>query len=102
MRALASATGVHLLTNLETTWYPSVHAARALVQEGAIGEVRKVVVHDGHGGRRRSGGAGVPPWLSDPWQRRGSAHRLRVLRANLVTWLLQGEEPLTVTAVTSK
>jgi predicted dehydrogenase len=101
MQALAEQHGVHLLTNLETTWYPSVHAARALVLEGAIGEIRKVVVHDGHRGPKE---IGVEPeflaWLTDPVRNGGGALTdFGCYGANLVTWLLQGEEPLAVTAV---
>jgi predicted dehydrogenase len=104
MQALAARHRVHLLTNLETTWYPSVHAARALVQQGAIGEIRKVVVHDGHRGPKE---IGVEPeflaWLTDPVRNGGGALTdFGCYGANLVTWLLAGEEPLAVTAVTQQ
>ncbi len=104
MRDLAERHHVHLLTNLETTWYPSVHAARALVEEGAIGEIRKVVVHDGHRGPKE---IGVEPeflaWLTDPLRNGGGALTdFGCYGANLVTWLMQGEEPLAVTAVTQQ
>jgi predicted dehydrogenase len=102
MQALAERHCIHLLTNLETTWYPSVHAAHALVQEGAIGEIRKVVVHDGHRGPKE---IGVDPeflaWLTDPVRNGGGALTdFGCYGANLVTWFLQGEEPIAVTAVT--
>ena len=104
LQALAERHRIHLLTNLETTWYPSVHAARALVREGAIGEIRKVVVHDGHRGPQE---IGVEPesleWLTDPVRNGGGALTdFGGYGANLVTWLLRGEEPLTVTAVTQQ
>jgi predicted dehydrogenase len=104
MQSLAERHRIQLLTNLETTWYPSVHAARALVAEGAIGEIRKVVVHDGHRGPQE---IGVEPeflaWLTDPVRNGGGALTdFGCYGANLVTWLLRGEEPLTVTAVTQQ
>jgi predicted dehydrogenase len=104
MRALVERHRVHLLTNLETTWYPSVHAARALVVEGAIGDVRKVVVHDGHRGPKE---IGVDPeffaWLTDPVRNGGGALTdFGCYGANLATWLMGGEEPLSVTAVTQQ
>jgi predicted dehydrogenase len=104
MRALAARHRVHLLTNFETTWYPSVHAAGALIAEGAIGEIRKVVVHDGHRGPQE---IGVEPeflaWLTDPVRNGGGALTdFGCYGANLVTWLLRGEEPLAVTAVTQQ
>ena len=104
MQALAERHRVQLLTNLETTWYPSVHAARALVQEGAIGEIRKVVVHDGHRGPKE---IGVEPeflaWLTDPVRNGGGALTdFGCYGANLTTFLMRGEAPLTVTAVAQR
>jgi predicted dehydrogenase len=104
MRALAKRHRVHLLTNLETTWYPSVHAVGALVAEGAIGEVRKMLVNDGHRGPRE---IGVEPefldWLTDPVRNGGGALTdFGCYGANLATWLMRGEAPLSVTAVTQQ
>jgi scyllo-inositol 2-dehydrogenase (NADP+) len=75
MRALALRYHVHLLTNLETTWYASVHAVHRLVSdEGAIGDVRRIVVRDGHRGPKE---IGVDPeflaWLTDPVRNGGGA-----------------------------
>jgi predicted dehydrogenase len=104
MQALVEKHGIHLLTNFETTWYPSVHAARAQVREGAIGEIRKVLVSDGHRGPKE---IGVDPefleWLTDPVRNGGGALTdFGCYGANLVTWLMGGEAPLTVTAVTQQ
>src|SRR5579859_201524 len=41
---------IQVLVNYETSWYRSNHAAQELLASGAIGELRKVVVHDGHRG----------------------------------------------------
>ena len=67
--------------NYETTWYASNKAAYDEVEQGRLGEIRRVVVHDGHQGPKE---IGVPPeflsWLTDPateWRRR--ALRLRLL-----------------------
>ena len=50
MNELAKKHKVHLLTNYETSWYASNHKAYELVNEGRVGELRKIVVHDGHQG----------------------------------------------------
>ena len=73
---------IQVLVNYETSWYRSNHAAYDLVHEGALGDVRKVVVHDGHSGPKE---IGVEPeflaWLTDPeTERRRRALRLRMLR----------------------
>jgi predicted dehydrogenase len=105
MAALAARHRVHVLTNYETTWYPSTHAAYALVHpDAAIGPVRKLVVHDGHPGPRE---IGVPAeflaWLTDPVENGGGALvDFGCYGANLATWLMRGEPPRTVTAVTQQ
>jgi predicted dehydrogenase len=105
MQALAHRYHIPLLTNLETTWYPSVHAVERLVNgEGAIGDVRRIVVRDGHRGPKE---IGVDPefldWLTDPVRNGGGALTdFGCYGANLATWLMGGQAPLTVTAVTQQ
>ncbi len=95
---------IHVLVNYETSWYPSNHAAYDLVQEGALGDVRKVVVHDGHKGPKE---IGVQPefftWLTDPkLNGAGALFDFGCYGADLMTWLMNGERPKTVTAVTQQ
>ena len=67
IRDLAERYTIHLLTNYETTWYPSVHAAGQLVAKDAIGDLRKIVVRDGHRGPREIGcSQEFLAWLTDP------------------------------------
>lgn len=100
----AHAANIHVLVNYETSWYPSNHAAYALVHEGALGDIRKVVVHDGHKGPQE---IGVQPeflaWLTDPKLNGGGAlFDFGCYGADLMTWLMNGERPATVTAVTQQ
>src|SRR5436190_22727114 len=53
MQALASKYSIHLLTNYETTWYGS--NGKVLEMLDSIGDIRKVVVHDGHEGPKEIG-----------------------------------------------
>ncbi len=47
MEALAKKHKIQLITNYETTWYASNHQAYEMIhQQNAIGEIRKVVIHD--------------------------------------------------------
>ena len=56
MEAAAKKAGIQVIVNYETTWYPANQAAYTLVNhQGAIGELRKVVVHDGHRGPKEIG-----------------------------------------------
>lgn len=102
MQAVADSAGIHLLTNYETTWYPSVHAVRDLVQAGSLGPVRKIVVHDGHRGPIEIGvNEEFWSWLIDPVQNGGGALTdFGCYGANLMTWLMGGARPTSVTAVT--
>jgi scyllo-inositol 2-dehydrogenase (NADP+) len=100
----AHAGKIHVLVNYETSWYPSNHAAYDLVHEGALGDIRKVVVHDGHKGPKE---IGVQPeflaWLTDPKLNGGGAlFDFGCYGADLMTWLMNGQHPLTVTAVTQQ
>lgn len=105
IEALARRHGIHVLTNYETTWYPSTHAAYRLVHgDEAIGEIRKVVVHDGHQGPKEIGvSSEFLEWLTDPVQNGGGALiDFGCYGANLITWLMQGALPTSVTAVTQQ
>jgi predicted dehydrogenase len=102
MAALARAHDIHLITNYETSWYASTYAAYHMaIEEGTLGAIRKVVVHDGHGGPVEIGcNAEFLAWLTDPLLNGGGAVvDFGCYGANLITWLMGGMEPLTVTAV---
>ena len=96
---------IHVLVNYETTWYRSNTAAWTLIKDQkAIGEIRKVVIHDGHKGPQ---GIGVPPeffrWLTDPALNGGGAlFDFGCYGADLMTWLMDGQRPISVTAVTQR
>jgi len=100
----AQAGKIKVLVNYETSWYRSNHAAYDLVHEGALGGVRKVVIHDGHFGPKE---IGVEPeflaWLTDPQLNGGGAlFDFGCYGANLMTYLMNGQRPQTVTAVTQQ
>lgn len=92
---------VQVLTNYETTWYASNQEAYDEVQQGKLGEVRKVVVHDGHEGPKEIGvGPEWLPWLTDPVQNgAGSLFDFGCYGADLMTMLMHGKAPLSVTTV---
>lgn len=102
MKALADEHGIHLLTNYETTWYPTNHKVYDMVQNGELGDLRKVVVHDGHQGPVEIGvNEEFLEWLTDPVQNgAGALTDFGCYGANLITWLKKGERPESVFAVT--
>jgi glucose-fructose oxidoreductase len=104
VKRAADAGHIPVLVNYETTWYPSNNAVYQLVHSGALGDIRKVVVHDGHKGPKE---IGVPPeflsWLTDPARNgAGALFDFGCYGADLMTWLMQGAVPMTVTAVTQQ
>ena len=101
IRKIAQDHKVHVLVNYETTWYPSNRAAYNDVRDGHLGPIRRVVVHDGHEGPKE---IGVSPeflgWLTDPAQNgAGALYDFGCYGVDLMTWLMHGETPATVTAV---
>lgn len=102
IQKLAEKYNIPVLTNYETTWYASNTAANNLLTSGQIGDLRKLVFHDGHRGPKE---IGVSPdffkWLTDPQQNgAGSLFDFGCYGVDLSTWMMHGELPLTVTAVT--
>jgi predicted dehydrogenase len=95
---------IQVLVNYETTWYRSNQAAYDLVHENAIGEIRKIVVHDGHRGPKEIGvGPEFLAWLTDPKLNGGGAlFDFGCYGADLATWLMDGRRPDSVTAVTQQ
>jgi len=93
---------IHVLVNYETTWYRSNRAAYELVHENSIGEIRKVVIHEGHSGPKEIGvGPEFLAWLTDPKLNGGGAlFDFGCYGADLMTWLMDGRRPDSVTAVT--
>ena len=95
---------IQVLVNYETTWYRSNRAAYDLVHENAVGEIRKVVVHDGHRGPKEIGvGPEFLAWLTDPkLNGAGALFDFGCYGADLTTWLMDGRRPDSVTAVTQQ
>ncbi|MEO1257735.1 MAG: Gfo/Idh/MocA family oxidoreductase [Bacteroidota bacterium] len=105
MEELANKHNIYLLTNYETTWYGSNHEAKKLINaEKNFGDIRKIVVHDGHPGPIEIGcNEEFLEWLTDPYfNGAGALTDFGCYGANLTTWLMNGERPLTVTAITQQ
>ena len=104
IRRIAREHHIQVLVNYETTWYPSNKAVYDDVEQHRIGPIRRVVVHDGHQGPKE---IGVSPdflkWLTDPAQNgAGALYDFGCYGVDLMTWLMHGEAPLTVTAVVNQ
>jgi predicted dehydrogenase len=105
MAELASAHGTQVLTNYETTWYGSHRRMGELVlRDRRVGAIRKMVVHDGHPGPVAIGvEKEFLDWLTDPARNGGGAIMdFGCYGADLMTWLMRGERPSAVTAVTQQ
>jgi len=100
MKALADSAGIHLLTNYETTWYPTVHYTKNRLRD--LGQLRKIVIRDGHEGPIEIGvGEEFSSWLLTEEKNGGGAIMdFGCYGANLSTWLMDGARPTSVTAVT--
>jgi predicted dehydrogenase len=106
-RAIAKAArdgNIVVLVNYETTWYPNTHEVYRITHRNALGEVRKLIAHDGHRGPKEIGvGPEFLAWLTDPVLNGGGALMdFGCYGANLFTYIMDNQRPLAVTAVTQQ
>lgn len=102
MDSLARRYKVQLLTDYETSWYPSVAKTFQLLNDSSFaGQVRKVTINDGHQGPKEIGcGPEFLQWLTDPVLNGGGALMdFGCYGANLMTHLMKNRLPVSVTAV---
>lgn len=105
MAALAHTYNIQLLTDYETSWYPTTAKSFQLVNDSNfVGKLKKVVMHDGHQGPKEIGCDKIfLDWLTDPVQNGGGALiDFGCYGANLMTGLMHNQKPVSVTAVTKQ
>lgn len=105
IEAAAKKGGIQVIVNYETSWYPGNQAAYKMVHdEHRIGDLRKIVVHDGHSGPMEIGcSTNFLAWLTDPVLNGGGAlNDFGCYGADLATWLFDGARPKSVFAVTQQ
>lgn len=100
MIELAKKYKILLFTNYETTWYPSHYLSEEMIEKGELGELRKIIVYDGHKGPKEINvDSEFLDWLTDPVLNGGGAVTdFGCYGADLITWILKGEKPLSVYA----
>ena len=92
-----------MIVNYETTWYPSHGAMWRLIKEQhAADEIRKMVAMDGHEGPKEIRvGPEFFAWLTDPVKNgAGALFDFGCYGANLMTWMMDNQRPVAVTAIT--
>jgi predicted dehydrogenase len=102
IQAAAKKSGIQVIVNYETSWYPGNQAAYTMVHhEHRIGDICKIVFHDGHGGPKEIGcSTNFLAWLTDPILNGGGAiNDFGCYGADLATWLMDGQKPISVFAV---
>jgi len=105
MLSLAKKHNIFLLTNYETTWYGSNELAYQLaITDKKIGDIRKIVFHTGHRGPVEIGcNPEFLEWLTDPKLNGGGALTdFGCYGADIATWMMNGEKPISITAVTQQ
>ena len=92
------------LVNYETTWYKSNQQLKQLLDQHAVGRVTRMIVKDGHEGPKEIGCSSYfLDWLTDPEKNGGGALMdFGCYGANLMTWIKNGERPISVTAFTQQ
>jgi len=105
MKKLSEKWGIEIITNYETTWYPvTKDAYLKIVQDKLIGEPVKFVFHDGHKGPIEIGcSKDFTNWLTDPAKNGGGAIiDFGCYGADLMSYIMNGERPVSVTAITEQ
>ncbi len=102
IESLANKFHIKVLTNFETTWYPSYKYVYNTVSKDGIGQIKKMIVHDGHQGPKEIGcSPEFLSWLTDPvLNGAGALNDFGCYGADLMTWLMKGIKPIAVTAIT--
>ena len=103
IEAAARRGNIQVFVNYETTWYPGNRAAYEMVHDRKeVGELRRIVVHDGHRGPKEIGcSTNFLAWLTDPVLNGGGAlNDFGCYGADLATWLMDGQRPVSVQAMT--
>jgi predicted dehydrogenase len=98
----AQRSGIQVIVNYETSWYPGNHEAYRLVHDAhQIGDIWKIVFHDGHRGPKEIGcSTNFLAWLTDPVLNGGGAiNDFGCYGADIATWMVDGQKPISVTAV---
>src|ERR1700683_1362145 len=83
---------IHVLVDLETSWYASNTEAFRLLKENALGPMVKAVFRDGHSGPKLIGvGPEFLAFLRDPKQNgAGALFDFGCYGPNLMTWMMDG------------
>lgn len=91
-----------VLVNFETTWYASYKELYDKTSQDSVGKIRKMVFHDGHQGPREIGcSEDFLKWLTDPIENgAGALNDFGCYGADLTVWLMHGQRPIAVTAIT--
>lgn len=102
MAALAKQYNIQILTDYETEWYATNQKVYKQVKANAVGNVVKMVAHDGHQGPKEIGCSSYfLDWLTDPIKNgAGALNDFGCYGANLFTWLMDNQMPIAVSAVT--
>lgn len=101
IESLARKYNIMVLTNYETTWYAANHKAYSMVKnDNLVGNISRINVYDGHSGPVEIGcGPEFLEWLTDPVKNGGGAViDFGCYGANLSTWLMSGQKPVSVFA----
>ena len=101
MSKLSKKYNVPILINYETSWYESTYEAKDLLAQNRIGNLNKLVFNTGHPGPKEIGcSPEFLEWLTDPILNGGGALTdFGCYGANIATWLLEGQTPISVSCV---
>jgi predicted dehydrogenase len=102
IQSAAKRYDIPVIVNYETSWYPSKGAIWEIFkQQQSAGAIRKMVAMDGHQGPKEIGvGPFFLDFLGDPKRNgAGAMFDFGCYGANLMTWLMDDQKPISVSAI---
>jgi predicted dehydrogenase len=90
-----------ILTNYETTWYPSYQELYNTINRDSIGSIQKIMMHAGSQGPAEAGGSKqYLSWLTNAEMNgAGALTDYGCYGIDLMTWFMRGLKPVAITAV---
>jgi len=102
MAAAAKQSGIQVIVDYETSWYSSIQTAHSIAGDRhAIGDLRDITVVAGNQGPKEAGCSDAfLKWLTDPvYNGGGVLTDFGCYGADLITWFMNGQRPVSVFAV---
>lgn len=91
-----------ILTNFETTWYPSYQEVYNAINQDSIGSIKKIVVNAGQAGSKKAvdGKIYLSSLIASSVDGSSALNDFGCYGADIMTWFMRGLKPIAITVLT--